>query len=81
MEQDCGDGASLEKPDLSEAGAAVRGEHEMIEHRAIEGFGGAGKAPGRSFVRLARCRVSAGVVVGEQDAGAAVTYRIGDDGA
>jgi len=51
----------------------------MIGKRAAERFGGDRKPAGCAEVGAARPRIPAGVVVGEQDGGAAVTRRIEDD--
>jgi hypothetical protein len=51
----------------------------MIQHRAIERFGGRGKTPRASAIRVARSRIAARMVVRQDDAGAAELGSIGDD--
>src|SRR5690348_3624941 len=51
----------------------------MVEHRAIERFGGGRQPARRPEVAVAGTRVAAGVIVREHDAGAAVHGRVGDD--
>jgi len=51
----------------------------MIEDRAVQRLSGDGQSPRRPAIRLAWPGITAGVVVGKHDAGAAVTHRIGDN--
>src|SRR5689334_21063308 len=51
----------------------------MVEHRAVERFGGGGETAGRATVALAGASVAAWVVVSENDSRAAMNRRIGDD--
>lgn len=51
----------------------------MIEHRAIQRFRGRGQAARCSAVRVAWSRISARVIVGQHDPGAAMQRGIGDD--
>ena len=51
----------------------------MIDNRAIERFGGAGEPGGCPFVAVARRRIPAGMIVGEEDCRAVVGGRIAND--
>lgn len=70
---------ALEVPEPPQACAFGAGKDQMIEHPAVEGAGSCRKPPGRTEVRLARARIAARMVVGEQDGGASVPCRIDDD--
>ena len=51
----------------------------MIEDPAIDGLGGGGQAPRGALVALARRRIAARMIVGEQDSRASVYRRVDDD--
>ena len=51
----------------------------MIEDDAVQRFGGRGEPARGPAVSLARADIAAGMIVGKDDAGAAVADRIGDD--
>ena len=51
----------------------------MVEDRAIERVGRGGEAAGDLAIAVARPRVAARVVMGEDDPGAAVLSGVGDD--
>lgn len=63
----------------AETGAVRAGEHQMIDHDAIERLGGRSQAARRATVGLARSRITARMIMGEKDSGAAVLRRIEDD--
>lgn len=54
-------------------------EHQMVEHRAVERFGRSREPAGRAAIGVARPRVAARMIVGEQDPGAPVLRGVGDD--
>lgn len=66
---------------MAQAGALGTGEDQMVEHGTVERFGRNSETPGAAAVGIARTRIAAGVVVREDDAGAAMLGRVGDDGA
>lgn len=51
----------------------------MIDDRAVERFGGTGKAPCSPAVAVARARVAARMIVGQHDSSAAVKRRVAHD--
>ena len=51
----------------------------MVEDRAVERFRGGGQPASRPAIGGARPRIAAWMVVGEDQAGAAVDRRVGDD--
>ena len=51
----------------------------MVNYRAVERFGRRREPPSRSEIGFARARVTAGVVMGKQEAGAPVPGGIEDD--
>jgi hypothetical protein len=54
-------------------------EHQMVEHRAVKRFDRAREPAGRAAIGLARLRISTRMIVSEDDAGASVLGRVGDD--
>lgn len=72
-------GLGLQQSELAEACAVVAAEHQMVDDRAIERFGGAGEAPSGSAVTVARSGIAAGMIVREDNARGAVVRGIGDD--
>ena len=59
----------------AQAGALVSGEHQMVEHRAVERLGRDRQPAGGAAVGIARPRIAARMVVGEDDPGAADAAR------
>jgi len=57
----------LEKTHPAEAGALGAGEHQMIEHRAIERFGRSREAARRATIGIARARIAARMIVGKDN--------------
>ena len=64
---------------MPKAGAILAAEHQVIDDGAVERLRGAGQAAGGSAVAVAGGRIAAGVIVGEDDPGAAVERGVGDD--
>lgn len=71
--------AVLQKSDLSKTANLFTADDEMINHSAIERFGGGDETARRAAVRIARSRVPARMVVGKHDPRTAVLGGIADD--
>ena len=69
----------LEQANAPETGALIASEHEMVEQCAVERLGSGRQAARRAAIRLAWPAIPAGMIVGQNDPGAAVLGGVGDD--
>ena len=70
----------LEQPHSAHAVAlAIGSENQMIEYRQVDRFAGLGQGAGGAAIGYAWAGVTTGMVMREDNAGAAEPHRIGDD--
>ena len=70
---------ALKQPHLPQAGTLQAAEYQVVDDGAVDRLGGGREPPGRPAVGTARPRIAARVIMGEDDAGAVMLDRVGQD--